>query len=97
MRPLTVLIGILLGTSVSITFSVAGVSLISSLLSGTHPELAGDVPSLVTLLVMSAFLTAATAASFVGELRRRSWRFRAHAATVAVLGFMIYWYWPAGR
>ncbi len=97
MRPLTVLVGILLGTSVSITFSLAVVSLISGLLSGSHPELSGDIPSLVTLLAMSAFLTAASAASFVGELRRRSWRIQAHVATVAVLGFMVFWYWPTGR
>ncbi len=94
MRPLTVLIGILLGTSVSMTFSLAAVSLISGLLSGSHPELSADLPALVTLLIMSIFLTAATVGSFVGELRRRSWRLGAHAATVAVLGFMIFWYWP---
>ncbi|MDE1923971.1 MAG: hypothetical protein KGI55_11125 [Gammaproteobacteria bacterium] len=93
MRPLTVLIGILLGTSVSITFSLAVVSLISGLLSGSHPELSADIPSLVTLLLMSIFLTAAAAGSFVGELRRRSWRLQAHAATAAVLGVMIFWYW----
>ena len=94
MRPLTVLIGILLGTSVSMTFSLAAVSLISGLLSGSHPELSADLPALVTLLIMSVFLTAATVGSFVGELRRRSWRLGAHAATVAVLGVMIFWYWP---
>ncbi|MDE2304247.1 MAG: hypothetical protein KGL34_01710 [Gammaproteobacteria bacterium] len=89
MRPLTVLFGILLGTSVSATFSLAVLSIIYSSMSGSHPELAGTVPRLVSLLVGFACLTAAAAASFLGQLQLRAWRSFAHIATVAVICAMI--------
>ena len=92
MRPLTVLFGILLGTSVSATFSLSVLALIFTFLSASHPELSGGVPRLVSLLIGFACLTAAAAASFLGQLKLRAWRGYAHVATVAVLAAMLVWY-----
>ena len=39
MRPFTVLIGIVLGTASSITFSLGAVSIVFGMLAGRHPEL----------------------------------------------------------
>ncbi|HVC00606.1 MAG TPA: hypothetical protein VND80_00230 [Steroidobacteraceae bacterium] len=91
MRPLTVLIGILLGTSVSATFSLSALSLISALLSGAHPELSEQVSQLRGLLIGCWILTAAAAASFVGQLKMRTWRRHAHLLTLTVLAALVLW------
>ena len=95
MRPLTILIGILLGSSASITFSLSVVAAICALLGRSHPELAEEVPPLLAILTAFALLTAATAGSFVGQLKERPWRRWAHLATVLVLAGIGYWFWPA--
>ncbi len=97
MRPLTVLFGILLGTSVSITFSLSVVTLISALLAGSHPELAGEIPQLLSTLSAFAVLTAVSAGSFLGQLRDRRWRRWAHLATVVVLTGLATWFLRSGR
>jgi hypothetical protein len=38
--------------------------------------------------------SAATAASFYGQLRERRWRMAAHAATLAVFVLVVWLYWP---
>lgn len=92
MRPLTALIGILLGTCVSATFSLAVLSLISVFLPGAHSELSGQTPQFLRLLFAALVLTAAAAASFIGQLQLRAWRGRAHLVTVAVLVGIVLWY-----
>lgn len=91
MRPLTVLIGILLGTSFSATFSLSALSLISALLSGPHRVLSEQVSQLRGLLIGCCILTAAAAASFVGQLKMRTWRRRAHCLTLVVLAALVLW------
>jgi len=95
MRPLTILIGILLGSSASITFSLSVVCAISAVLGRSHPELAEEVPPLLSSLAAFVLLTAASAGSFVGQIKGRSWRGWAHLATVLVLAGIVYWFWPA--
>ena len=85
MRPFTVLIGIVMGSAASITFGLFTVLVVFALLAGRHPDLSHEFPQL--LLSMSAFgvLTAASAGSFLGQAKGRSWRGWAHAATVMCL------------
>ncbi len=95
MRPLTILIGILLGSAASITFSLGVVAGISVALGRSHPELAEEVPPLFTMLALFMLLTAASAGSFFGQIKALPWRRWAHLATVLVLAGIVYWYWPA--
>jgi len=97
MRPLTVLIAILLGSAVSITFSLSAALIVSAFLSGEHPQLAAGLPHLVASLSWFAALTAASAGSFLGQLRERHWRRFAHLATAAILAAMVWRYWPTAR
>ncbi|HUX73693.1 MAG TPA: hypothetical protein VMV25_07360 [Steroidobacteraceae bacterium] len=97
MRPLTVLIAILLGSAVSITFSLTAALIVSALLSGAHPQLAAGLPHLLASLSWFAVLTAASAGSFLGQLRLRRWRRYAHLATAAILAAIALRYWPAAR
>jgi hypothetical protein len=45
------------------------------------------------IAVFTAF-AAASAASFYGDLRTRSWRFLAHSAVLAMFGVAVWLYWP---
>jgi hypothetical protein len=38
--------------------------------------------------------SAISGASLYGELRERSWRFGAHAATLAIFALAVWVYWP---
>jgi hypothetical protein len=94
MRPFTVLIGIVMGSAASITFGLFAVLVVFALLAGRHPDLSHELPQL--LLSLSAFgaLTAASAGSFLGQAKRRSWRGWAHVATVVCLAAVLVLYWP---
>jgi hypothetical protein len=94
MRPFTVLIGIVLGTASSITFSLGTVLLVFAVLAGRHPDLSRELPKLLGSLAAFAGLTAASAGSFLGQVRGRPWRPWAHAATLAALSAIVLLYWP---
>lgn len=94
MRPFTVLIGIILGSSASITFGLAAVLIVFSVLRGEHPDLSGEMPQLLASVIAFAVLTAASAGSFLGQLKGRPWRGWAHLATAACLCGVVLLYWP---
>jgi len=94
MRPFTVLIGIVLGSAASITFGLSSVLIVFCVLRGEHPELGRELPQLLGSLIAFAVLTAASAYSFLGQARLRSWRGWAHAATLVGLCGVILMYWP---
>jgi hypothetical protein len=95
MRPLTVLIGIIMGSAASITFGLAAVLIVFCILGGEHPELARELPRLLGSLCAFAFLTAASAGSFVGQAKGLAWRPWAHVATVLSLAIVVLIYWPS--
>ena len=94
MRPFTVLIGIILGSAASITFGLGAVLIVFAVLAGEHPDLRREMPRLVASLAVFAIMTAASAGSFVGQLRKRPWRGWAHLATAACLSAAVFQYWP---
>jgi hypothetical protein len=94
MRPFTILLGILLGSAVSIAFGLFTVWIVFFVLAGRHPELRDEMPRLLASFGAFVILTAASAASFVGQLRMRSWRLWAQLATLLCLLLLGYLYWP---
>jgi hypothetical protein len=94
MRPFTVLIGIVMGSAASISFGLASVLIVFCILAGKHPDLSRELPQLLLSLLAFAALTAASAGSFVGQAKGRSWRVYAHMATVTVLAAVVLLYWP---
>jgi hypothetical protein len=94
MRPLTVLIGIVMGSAASITFGLVAVLIVFCILAGAHPDLSRELPQLALSLVAFGVLTAASAGSFVGQAKGRSWRGWAHAGTILCLAGVIVLYWP---
>ena len=94
MRPLTVLIGIVLGSAASITFRLGAVLIVFCVLAGEHPDLSRELPQLVGSLIAFGTLTAASAGSFLGQVKVRRWRGWAHLATAACLCALVLLYWP---
>jgi hypothetical protein len=94
MRPLTVLIGIVLGSAASITFGLGAVLIVFCVLAGEHPDLSHEMPQLVRSFLAFGVLTAASAGSFLGQIKTRAWRGWAHLATAACLGALVLLYWP---
>jgi hypothetical protein len=88
------LIGIVLGTAASITFSMGAVLIVFGVLAGRHPDLSRELPKLMLSLLAFGALTAASAGSFLGQVKGRSWRPWAHVATLTVLGAIVLIYWP---
>ena len=94
MRPFTVLIGILMGSAASITFGLGAVLIVFCILAGKHPDLSHEMPQLLVSLLAFGVLTAASAGSFVGQAKGRSWRAWAHGGTVLWLAVVVMLYWP---
>jgi hypothetical protein len=94
MRPFTVLIGIIMGSAASISFGLGSVLIVFCILAGKHPDLMRELPQLMLSLLAFGVLTAASAGSFVGQAKGRSWRGWAHMATVAAFALVVLMYWP---
>jgi hypothetical protein len=94
MRPFTVLIGIVMGSAASITFGLGAVLIVFCILAGEHPDLSRELPQLLLSLTAFAALTAASAGSFIGQAKGRSWRPWAHCVTVAAFAAVVIMYWP---
>jgi hypothetical protein len=94
MRPLAVLIGIVMGSAVSLAVGLFLTWITLLFLPEYAAQLSAERAPLGEAIAVFTLISAAAGASFYGEIRDRSWRFGAHAATVALLGAAIWLYWP---
>jgi hypothetical protein len=85
MRPAVVVLGFVLGSAAAITFALGGTAIVFFLLRGEHPRLESELGELLVNVALFLTLTAAAAASFVGEIRQHAWRGRSVMALLAVL------------
>lgn len=93
MRPLTVLTGIVLGSSAATTFGLGATLIVFLVLSGDYPQFRAELPLLAVYLGLFAGLTAIAAISFIGQARERPWRRRAQLAMWASLAALVALYW----
>lgn len=94
MRPLTVLIGILMGSAVSLALGLT-LTWIVLLFMPEHTErFAGEQGPLLRAMTLFGVMAVVAAASFYAELRQLPWRLTAHASTLAMLGVAVWTYWP---
>lgn len=93
MRPLTVLTGIVLGSSAATTFGLAATLVVFVILSGEHPQFRTELPLLGVYLAIFVGLTALAGASFIGLAKERPWRGWAQAALWATLCVLAAVYW----
>lgn len=97
MRPLTVLTGIVLGSSAATTFGLSATLIVFLVLSNETPQFREELPLLAGYLAIFVGLTAMAGISFIGLARERPWR---HWAQVAMWGSLaglaaLYW-WTRG-
>ena len=94
MRPLTVITGILLGSSFSIAFSLAGVMCIFLILGDEHPRLSHEIGPLFSSFVIFTVMTLISAMSFYTMLKDHAARWAANAAMWVGLFAIGFYYWP---
>lgn len=94
MRPLTVLIGIVMGSTVSLAVGLVLTWIVFLFLPEYSERLDPERGPLVQAMGIFGLLAAAAVLSFYGELRGRSWRFAAHSAMVLMLAVAVWAYWP---
>ena len=93
MRPLTVLTGIVLGSSAATTFGLGATLIVFLVLSNETPQFKAELPLLAGYLAIFVGLTAMAAISFIGLARNRPWRHWAQAAMWGSLAGLIALYW----
>lgn len=94
MRPLVVLLGIVMGSTVSIALGLLMTGAVFLLLHDSDSRLADESRPLLASCLLSVVLAAVAATSFLGELKQRRWRLLAHAGLLAMLALAIWTYWP---
>ncbi len=95
MKPLTVLLGIVLGSAVAMAVSLGMTGIVFMLLPEYSARLAGEHLPLLKALAWSWSLALVAAAGFIGELQGRAWRRPAQALLLALLLALAWRYWPA--
>jgi hypothetical protein len=94
MRPLTVLLGIVMGSTVSLAVGLLLTWIVILFLPQNEARFAPEHAPLLKAMVVFTLFAAAASASFYGDLRSRRWRFGAYGATLAMLALSIWLYWP---
>jgi hypothetical protein len=94
MRPLAVLLGIVMGSTVSLAVGLAMTWVVFMFMPQHAERLAAEKAPLLQAILLFTLLSAAAAASFYGEIRTRPWRPAAIAAMLALLGVAVWIYWP---
>ena len=93
MRPLTVLTGIVLGSSAATTFGLGATLVVFLVLSGEFPQFRAELPLLARYLALFVGLTALAGISFVGLAKNLPWRRWAQVAMWGALAGLGALYW----
>lgn len=94
MQPLTVITGILLGTSAAIAAGLTVVLFLFLILADDHPRLAVEFGPLRISTVIFLVMTAVCALSFLGLVRQTRWRWLAQTAMWIGLAATVMYYLP---
>ena len=94
MRPLVVLLGIVMGSTVSIAIALLLTGVVFLLLPEYAARLADERVPLTVACLLSVLLAGVATASFYGELRVRRWRYAAHGGLALMLAVALWTYWP---
>lgn len=94
MRPWVVLLGIVMGSAVSVALALLLTGVVFLLLPQHADRLAEERMPLLLACLLSVGLAAIAVTSFYGELRLRRWRFAAHVVLAGMLALTVWSYWP---
>jgi len=93
-RPLTVLLGIIMGSSVAMGVSLAMTAVVFVLLGDYSTRIQHEGGPLLRGLLWSWSAMAISVAAFYGELQQRPWRGWAKGAVLALLLVVGVVFWP---
>jgi hypothetical protein len=94
MQPLAIITGILMGTSLSIALGLCVVLLLFFILVDDHPRLVSEFPALLESAGIFVLMTAVCAISFLGVIRRRSWRWYSQVGMWSGVVMTVFYYLP---
>jgi TctA family transporter len=94
MHPLTVITGIVLGSCLSITLSLAAVLFIFLVLGDEYPRLRDELGALINSLLIFIAMTAISSLSFYSILIRHQWRRGAQILMWLGVAATGSYYWP---
>lgn len=94
MHPLTVVSGVLLGSSFSIAFSLAGVMFIFAVLGSDYPRLNDEIQPLFVSFLIFTVLTTITALSFYTLLKNHAARWPLQGVQWAAVAATSLHFWP---
>jgi len=94
MHPLTVVTGVLLGSSLSIMLSLAAVMIIYLVLGDEYPRVAHEFSALIESTLIFLGLTTISGLSFYSLVKRLASRWWLQAALWAALAGTTFYYWP---
>lgn len=94
MRPLSVLLGIVLGSAVSITVALVLTLVVFLMLPEFAERIGEEFPPLLRTLAGSALIAVVSAIGFYGELKETVWRRIPQLVLVLLLGFIGWLVWP---
>lgn len=94
MSPLIFVNGVILASAAAIALGLLVVVLLVLVLGGEYPRLAAELRPLLASSGLFAVMTALSAASFLGLVRRSPWRRLAQAAMWLSLVGVAAYFWP---
>ncbi|MBV9344974.1 MAG: hypothetical protein JO341_04320 [Gammaproteobacteria bacterium] len=94
MRPLTALLGILMGSATALAVGLLLTWVTILFLPAQEARFAPEHAALLKAIAVFTLFALISAGSFYGELRERRWRLAAHAATLAIFAVAVLLYWP---
>jgi hypothetical protein len=94
MRPFAVLIGIVMGSTVSIAVGLLLTWIVLLFLPEYSDRLVHEQGPLARAIAIFSLIAASAASSFYGEIRQTRWRVAAHAVTAGLLCVAVFMYWP---
>jgi hypothetical protein len=92
--PLAVLMGIIMGSAVTISIGLAMVLVVFLMMGREYPTLTREYGALLSSFLLFLVLAFVSSTAFLGVLRSTRWRWYAQAATWLVVGVLALHYWP---
>lgn len=94
MQPLAMLLGVVMGSAVSITVALVLTVVVFLWLPEYADRIGQEFPPLLRALAGSGLLALLSSAAFYGEIRECSWRRGAQWGMTVWLACIAFWVWP---
>lgn len=94
MHPLTVFLGFIMGSAVSITIGLAVTLFLMAVIDPDSATVRAEFRPLAETTLLFMALSAVAVTAFVAELRTRPWRFYIHALLAGMITLLVFHFLP---